>query len=302
MMAFVLVFMGACQGSAEPKPEESPTVTESPAATETATPTATETAAPVPTDTPVAEGESPISDDYIWYAFCMPVVDEDAFRTFCNDIMSNQQALKAYGERNGKLGEWVFLQTNPDGAQFAIMVQHARPSFMSKLLASEDEFDKWIVEGINTVSGMNLAEMLADPAFRPNQMVFDVTFEEAAEGHAATAFAAPLAPGMTDTWLALCKEIETDRIDAYMDSRKALGFSREGGWLQRMPEMDLVIIVQVAADNSTTMAAIMESESEFDVWFRDNFFAAHGWNVEEMTEENMPKPNELVLDWWFAAE
>jgi hypothetical protein len=109
----------------------------------------------------------------------------------------------------------------------------------------------------------------------------------------AVAFTIPLLPEMTQ----VDRQVMTscwrgERRAEYEASRKRLGITREGVWIQPTPDADVVVVVLEAADLQAALAGVSSSPEPFDVWFRDHCRTVHGVDLEA----GFPPP-ELVLDY-----
>jgi hypothetical protein len=106
------------------------------------------------------------------------------------------------------------------------------------------------------------------------------------------AFTIPLLPGMTDTDRRVMNSCwRGERRADYEASRRRLGITREGVWIQPGPDGDVAIAVVEAADVKAALEGVSSSPEPFDVWFRDHCRAVHGIDLEA----GFPPP-ELVLD------
>lgn len=106
------------------------------------------------------------------------------------------------------------------------------------------------------------------------------------------AFTIPLLPDMTDTDRRVMNSCwRGERRTDYEASRRRLGITREGVWIQPGPDGDLAIAVVEAADLPAALGGISSSQAPFDRWFRDHCRTVHGVDLEA----GFPPP-ELVLD------
>lgn len=107
------------------------------------------------------------------------------------------------------------------------------------------------------------------------------------------AFTIPLLPGTTEIdRRAMNSCWHGERRSEYEASRKRLGITREGVWIQPGPDGDVALAVIEAADIKAALAGISTSQEPFDVWLRDHCRTVHGVDLEA----GFPPP-ELVLDY-----
>ncbi len=110
---------------------------------------------------------------------------------------------------------------------------------------------------------------------------------------ATFSFAVPILPGKTDAWRAAIAEMGGARRTAYLESRAALGITREHVSLQATPEGDLVVVHMEATDPAGVMPAMFAGTSDFDVWFRETVLqGTHGMDPSGP----LPPPVEVISD------
>jgi hypothetical protein len=93
----------------------------------------------------------------------------------------------------------------------------------------------------------------------------------------SVAFAVPLLPGQTQAHrvaLAACQD--GARKEAYQDSRRLAGITRESVWIQGAPGGDLAVVYLEADDLATAITLLSTSAAPFDRWFRDHLRQVHG--------------------------
>lgn len=108
----------------------------------------------------------------------------------------------------------------------------------------------------------------------------------------SVAFAVPLLPGQTQAHrvaLAACQD--GARKEAYQDSRRRAGITREVVWIQPAPGGDVAVVYLEADDLATAITLLSTSAEPFDRWFRDHLRQVHGVALAE--GDGIP---ELVLD------
>lgn len=110
-------------------------------------------------------------------------------------------------------------------------------------------------------------------------------------------FIAPLLPGKTETdRAAMISCWRGDRRQAYEESRRRLGITREAVYIQPTPNGDVAVVYLEADDVAAAMKGVATSDDPFDRWFRDHVREVHGLNLEE----GFPPP-EQVMDYLADA-
>lgn len=94
----------------------------------------------------------------------------------------------------------------------------------------------------------------------------------------------PILPGKTDAWQAWADEISPGgpRRADWEDHNRRYGLTRQVAPLQRTPTGDFVAVFWEGDNPGAMMAAITESENEFDKWFLNHMGEIHGLNPAEM--------------------
>ena len=106
-------------------------------------------------------------------------------------------------------------------------------------------------------------------------------------------FIAPLLPGKTEQdRSAMISCWRGERQDAYTESRKRLGITREAVFIQNTPNGDVAVVYMEADDMETALKGVATSDQPFDAWFREHVRDVHGINLEE----GFPPP-EQVMDY-----
>ena len=107
------------------------------------------------------------------------------------------------------------------------------------------------------------------------------------------AFIAPLLPGKTETDRREMRSCwNGERAAGHAESRRRLGITREGIWIQSGPDGDVAVVYMEAEDVAAVFAGMATSDEPFDRWFRDHVLDVHGLDVTE----GFPPP-EQVLDY-----
>ena len=105
-------------------------------------------------------------------------------------------------------------------------------------------------------------------------------------------FIAPLLPGKSETdRAAMISCWRGDRREAYEQSRRRLGITREAVFIQPTPAGDVAVVYMESDDVEAALKGMATSEDPFDTWFRDHVRDVHGINIED----GFPPP-ELIMD------
>lgn len=92
------------------------------------------------------------------------------------------------------------------------------------------------------------------------------------------AFVLPILPGKEEADRKAYENWNGADREAYAEARRSQGFSRETIWHQETPNGTLAIVVYEAEDIPAAMARIADSDTPFDVAFRDFIQDIHGFN------------------------
>lgn len=105
------------------------------------------------------------------------------------------------------------------------------------------------------------------------------------------AFAAPILPGKADADRAAMASCSSgERKDAYEESRRRAGITKEAVWIQSTPMGDMAVVLIEAADLDKAFATLATSDEPFDRWFRDQIRDVHGISLED----GMPLPEQVL--------
>ncbi len=112
----------------------------------------------------------------------------------------------------------------------------------------------------------------------------------------AVAFALPVLPGQEENMRRLSEEVlaSGQLRDAYEESRRKLGITREMAWLQPTPVGDMVIVYWESDDMQYVLREIAASQDHFDSRFRQ-FIQSSVPGMGFPSEE--PLANQLLFEW-----
>jgi hypothetical protein len=106
------------------------------------------------------------------------------------------------------------------------------------------------------------------------------------------AFAMPLLPGKTETWLGYVNEITGSRKEEWKMSRQKLGVKTEQVWLQNTPMGDVCVVRIETDDPGKFFENMMKSNEPFDLWFKEKvLIECHGLKAGQA----MPPLNKQVM-------
>jgi hypothetical protein len=106
------------------------------------------------------------------------------------------------------------------------------------------------------------------------------------------AFAMPLLPGKTETWLKYVNEITGPRKEDWKKSRQRLGLQSEQVWLQNTPMGDMCVVKLETDDPGKFFENLMKSNEPFDLWFKEKvLIECHGLKEGQA----MPPLNKQVM-------
>ena len=110
----------------------------------------------------------------------------------------------------------------------------------------------------------------------------------------AITFAVPILPGKTEMWKQAAAEMIGPRKDAYEDSRRRMGITKEVVSLQHTPDGDYVVVCLEGDDPASELERMLHSDASFDRWFTETILSgAHGLDASQ----ELPPPNQVFVDW-----
>jgi hypothetical protein len=113
---------------------------------------------------------------------------------------------------------------------------------------------------------------------------------------AAIAFALPVLPGQEETVIRMSEETLSPGPlrEAYEESRRNLGISREMAWLQPTAVGDMIIVYWESDDLQYVLREIANSQDQFDSHFRQ--FIEDAVPAVDLAREQ-PLSNRLLFEW-----
>jgi hypothetical protein len=212
-------------------------------------------------------------------AFVGPVKDVEAFKSFAKEINGPKKAehLDAC-KRHGTTKERIFLAQTPMGAMINIYSEGLNAGFMmARVRNSSNAFDKFYLESINKMSGIDVTKLPAGP---PPHLAFEWT--NGKPGKASTMIGAPV-PDASKFWQ-FCREM-TMRYAEHGESRERSGVTLERAFY--LHEAKMVAIYLEGDDPAGAMEKSITSSVPYDKWFIEHASAVHGI---DMRAGMPPKP------------
>jgi hypothetical protein len=111
----------------------------------------------------------------------------------------------------------------------------------------------------------------------------------------------PILAGKVEAWRRFCQELAGSRRQAYEDSRRQLGITRERLALVETAFGSAAVTTLEAHDMGQALDQIIVSDLPFDRWYREQVQNLHGVNLEryEVFLQQVPpaENQELLFEW-----
>jgi hypothetical protein len=200
--------------------------------------------------------------------FVGPAKDTAAMRALAHEC--NGPRKSEYVEARRRVGvtkERIFLAETPMGAMVCAYGEGLNAGFqMARYAASNNAFDKFFLESLVKISGVDFAKMPAGP---PPHLAFE--WSNGKPGKKATMIGAPLAKP-AEFW-AMCREM-TRRYAEHGESRERHGVTLERAFV--LHDAKMVAVYVEGDDPAHGVGAVMQSSNDYDKWFADTASAVHG--------------------------
>jgi len=108
------------------------------------------------------------------------------------------------------------------------------------------------------------------------------------------AIAMPIAPDKFEQWKSFTNRLNTDLKADFKQSRDSVGV-HERTFLQKTPDMNLVIVTLEGDDPMGSFAKLANKNDEFTKWFVGQVKDVHGVDISQPLPG---PPPELVVDTW----
>jgi hypothetical protein len=217
-------------------------------------------------------------------AFVGPVKDVNAARTFASEIKGARKAeYVAAQKRQGCTRERVFLTQTPMGPTILAYREGPNAGFhMAALASSSNSFDKFYVESIVKIAGVDFTKAPAGP---PPHLAFEWTNGKRAR--MCTMIGAPV-PDAAKFWK-FCREMSARRAE-HFESRERHGIVLEQAFYLHESKMAVAYLEGEAPQ--AALENMLKSTATYDRWFVDQITAVHGIDFRAQTP---PTPELLVL-------
>lgn len=205
--------------------------------------------------------------------FVGPVKDVDAFKAFSKEINGARKAEHREAcLRHGTTKQRVFLAQTPMGAMLNVYSEGLNAGFfLARLRSSSNAFDKFYLESVIKMTGMNFTELPAGP---PPNLAFEWANGKA--GKASTMIGMPV-PDAAKFWQ-FCRDI-TLRYDEHSASREKSGITLERAFY--MHDAKMVAVYLEGDDPAGAMEKSFTSSLPYDKWFAEHASAVHGVDISK---------------------
>jgi hypothetical protein len=100
----------------------------------------------------------------------------------------------------------------------------------------------------------------------------------------------PILPGKTDDGRAFMRELEESRKADYDRSERRIGITKEVWFLSQLPNGgDAFVVYLESGDFESAMGQFIESQDEFDLWFKRRLADATGLDLNNPPELTFPE-------------
>jgi len=99
----------------------------------------------------------------------------------------------------------------------------------------------------------------------------------------------PALPGKTEALRDFYREIEGPRKADYAASEQRLGISKEIAWLAKGESGDLAVIYIESDDFEKAFAQFVQSQDDFDLWFKQHVLEISGLDLNNPPEIELPE-------------
>jgi hypothetical protein len=211
--------------------------------------------------------------------FVGPVKDVDAFKAFAKEVTGARKADYAEAcRRHGTTKQRVFLAQTPMGSMLNVYAEGSNAGFfLARLRASSNAFDKFYLESLTKMSGINMTDLPAGP---PPNLAFE--WASGTPGKASTMIGAP-APDAAKFWQ-FCRDM-TMRYAEHGEARERSGITLERAFY--LHDAKMVAVYLEGEDPAAALEKSLTSSLPYDKWFIDHASAVHGF---DMRANAPPKP------------
>lgn len=217
-------------------------------------------------------------------AFGAPIKDVNAARELAATLKGERRADYVASQRRlGCVRERIFLGDSLMGPMQMVYREGINAGFRAaQLMTSSNAFDKFYMESIAKIAGINISSRPAGP---PSHLAFEWTSGERSRN--CTMFMAPV-PDATNLWSFL-REV-SGRFGEHTESRQAMGLCFEQ--IFYLHDAKMIVGYLEGPDAQGSYKKMLDSTSTYDRWFVDQTKVVHGVDMRTM---EMKAPELLVL-------
>lgn len=194
-----------------------------------------------------------------------PVVPGADAELIAKHFMENPAEYAEARKQAGISLERAYLQKTPMGDFVVAYIESEKPfgETMGSMLSSDLAIDKYFIEKVKEIHGVDLTEPPAGPPPETLGVWSDPAVTTRGRGWA---FTAPTIPGVQEAGRAFAKDAFSR--DGMTTSRRAMGASLEVVTLITTPMGDFASVYTEATDPQAANERFASSQEEFDVWFK----------------------------------
>jgi hypothetical protein len=217
-------------------------------------------------------------------AFGAPIKDVNAARELAAELKGDRRAeYVASQRRSGCVRERVFLGESPMGPIQMVYREGLNAGYrVAQLMASSNAFDKYYLETISRISGIDLSTRPAGPI---SHLAFEWTSGERHRN--CTMFMAPV-PDASKLWSFL-RDVSA-RPAEHTESRQRMGLCYEQVFY--LHDAKMIVGYCEGPDAQKAFSTMLESTSAYDRWFVEQTAVVHGMDLRK---QKMTPPELLVL-------
>jgi len=189
---------------------------------------------------------------------------------FCRDVEKRSTEQLASRKRLGVTKERGYLQQTPEGPLFVVYVEGPRADqFLQNMSQSTDNYDKWFLQNIQTLHGINLQ------TGKPPVIQHAYTLTTSAPiNNKSVAFCAPLPKEEVEDWQKFNRDLKA-RSPEHIASLERAGVRKQVVCLNDTPQGPVVCVYMEGIDQLANLK-MWTSDDKFDRWFVSTVSALHG--------------------------
>ncbi|HEV3124280.1 MAG TPA: DUF6176 family protein [Candidatus Dormibacteraeota bacterium] len=232
------------------------------------------------------------------WAIVVPILPgkEAALKAFTEQLAARLDEYVASRRSKGMTMERVYSMETPQGtmvtAYFEAEGDMDFPALNQKLTASDKDIDKFFVNGLHDIHGIDFSQPMPGPG---PEKALEWGTPGAVRGR-GLAFSVPLLPGKSGAVRAFFAEAVGPRRAEHDQSRREKGLTLERAFLNVTPMGDVICVYLEGDDPARANAEWAVSTTAYDTWFREKGRELSGIDFSQP----MPAISE-VWDWHTAA-